>query len=551
MAISSLPIEGARTVQDALSEGIELHRAGRVSEAERLYRWVLTTDTRNAAALHLLGLVAQQMGDLRSAAKRMQAAIEIDTDQATYRSNLGNVLQIQGRFEEAVGEYERADQLRPDHAPTLSNLGMALQSLRRLDEAEAKLRRAALLMPDSAQVQDNLGNVLQAAGRMEEAFACHERALRLNPGNAETYGNLGLAQLGLGRWTAAMDSFGRALAISPGDSRIGLARAQLQLLLSDFEHGLRNFEVRKQVHGARKPGGREWGGESGLIVGASFGVSSGAADSLLLYGEQGLGDTVQFLRYLPQVRDVFAGDVILEVQEPLLRLAGELPGIRVVVRAGELPPSFAWHCSLMSLPWVLGGSRAPWETAAGSVGLAPSVPYLTVPEAAGRKADAALGTSTGLRVGLVWAGNPMHVRDRFRSIPLSQFNPLLGVETQGVRFYSLQLGRAKADLQMPEPRLIDLSDAIEDMADTAALIERLDLVIGVDTAVVHLAGALGKPVWTLLPFSPDWRWGLEREDCPWYPTMRLFRQPRPGDWESVVERVGAALREEIQKSGWG
>jgi tetratricopeptide (TPR) repeat protein len=519
-----------------LAEAVGHHEADRLGEAERLYREILQVDGRNAEALHLLGLVAQQAGFLEAAAALMRTAIAhrgpgaADRREAVYRSNLGNVLQMQGSLDEGVGEYERALVLCPGHVPALTNLGVALQSLGRLEEAEVRLRQAAELRPDAAQVLDNLGNVLQALGRHEEALEHHRQALESRPGNAETYGNLGLALQELGQWDAALESYERALALRPENARIELARAQLQLLRGEFSEGLRNYESRKRVHGQRQLAGQEWPGEA-------LGTHQ-TEGRILLYAEQGLGDTVQFLRYVPLVTAMGA-TVILEVQKPIVRLAEQLGCL--VVAAGEPLPEFQWHCSLMSLPLIFHGQSAfPRQT-----------PYLAAPQAAIRKMDSlpwpGNGDAGSLQVGLVWAGNPAHVRDRFRSIPFPLLDSLLDVE--GVNFYGLQVGQGSGQLSaQEEPRITGLSGMIEDMSDTAALIEKLDLVITVDTAVAHLAGALGRPVWTLLPFAPDWRWGLDREDSPWYPTMRLFRQRRAQDWSEVLERVIVALREEARCS---
>lgn len=527
-------------VQDALAEATAHHCAGRLGDAERLYREILRLGGRNAEALHGLGLVAQQVGNLPEAARLMRAAIGVDLRSAIYRSNLGNVLQMQGLLGEAVAEYERALVLLPDSAAALSNLGAALLLLDRAQEAETRLRRAAQLLPGSAQVLDNLGNALQALGRLEEAVACHEQALAIAPEHPQAHGNLGLALASLGRWDAAMSSFERALELDPENAGIHLARAQLELLLGDFARGLVHYEWRKRVHGRRRLKGREWSGEP---------IAPG--ETLLLYAEQGLGDTVQFLRFVPLVEARTGAKTVLEVQEPMRRLALGVPGRREVVAAGEALPEFGRHCSLMSLPLILFGDATEAKTGSGPnpLELAGAVPYLSVPEEAARKAEGWIprrqnDESDGtLRVGLVWAGNPAHVRDRFRSIPFSLLDTLRTLE--GVGFYSLQLGEAAAN---GAGKMADLSGVIEDMADTAALIDRLDLVIGVDSAVAHLAGALGRPVWTLLPFWPDWRWGLEREDCNWYPTMRLFRQRSPGDWDGVVEAVRAALLGEVRKA---
>jgi hypothetical protein len=242
-----------------------------------------------------------------------------------------------------------------------------------------------------------------------------------------------------------------------------------------------------------------------------------------------LGDTLQFLRYVPMVQAA-GGTVILDVQRSLLRLAAELPGIAALEATGDPLPPFEWHCPLMSLPAAFG-------TAIESIPA--QVPYLRVPAEAKQSAESLEWPIDGLRVGLVWSGNPLFPEDRLRSIPLSGFEPLLALN--GVHFFSLQMGPAASQLAEVGAPAIDLQPAIGDMADTAALIEKLDLVITVDTAVAHLAGALGKPVWVLLPFAPDWRWLMEREDSPWYPTMRLFRQPKFGNWPSVLERVRGEL----------
>ncbi len=259
---------------------------------------------------------------------------------------------------------------------------------------------------------------------------------------------------------------------------------------------------------------------------------------ILLHAEQGLGDSLQFLRYVPLVQ-ASGGRVLLDVPLALRRLAGELPGLEALTATGEGLGSFEWQCPFMSLPL---GFATVMDT------IPAQVPYLRVPEEARQKA-AVRNWPERLRVGVVWSGNPRYSDDQARSVPLPLLAPLFGME--GMRWFSLQLGAAAEQLAGMQAEVVDLRDGIADMADTAALVERLDLVIAVDTAVAHLAGALGRPVWVLLPFAPDWRWLLEREDSPWYPSARLFRQPRPGDWGSVMERVGAELRKIAAEAGGG
>jgi hypothetical protein len=298
----------------------------------------------------------------------------------------------------------------------------------------------------------------------------------------------------------------------------------LLLLLGDFAAGLRSYEVR-------------WGGsvpEHGYVQPQWTGQPPNGA-RILLHAEQGLGDTLQFLRYVPMVQAA-GGSVVLSVQRAVSRLARELPGVVQILTPGDAIPDVEWQCPLMSLPLVMGTTL---ET------IPARVPYLSVPEEALDKAAVLAWPKTGLRVGLVWAGNAKHTRDRYRSMRLSEFAPILQME--GIHFFSLQMGPEAEQLQDVTAPITDLRSSIEDMADTAALIANLDLVIAVDTSVAHLAGALGKQVWLLLPLSPDWRWLLDREDSPWYPGMRLFRQSSLNDWESVVERVRLALAAEVAR----
>lgn len=585
--------ENASLIPSRLAAASMHFQAGRLPEAEQACREILAMDPDHAAALHLLGLVAfqagrvdlaaewigractlnphyaeafgnlgqvlQSTGDLERAEASFARAVELNPGFAEALTNLGNLLSAQGRWEEAIDCHQRAVAARPGYADGWCNLGIALSEAGRRDEAIASLVQAITLKPDLAEGHNNLGLVLQEMGRGEEALAHFDRALTLNPNYAEAHNNRGYAFETRGRTDEALEEYASALRLKPryaeavnnlgglfeSGGRLADAaecfelsvawkpdfaiahynRSLIHLITGDLETGFQGYKWRRGFLPQRKFPCPQWRGEP--LQGAR----------ILLYAEQGLGDAIHFLRYVSDVL-ALAQEVVLEVGKPLLRLAQEIPGVSRVLCLGEELPPCQWECSLMSLPGVLGTRR---ET------IPANVPYLTVPEAVQRKAQGIVSAGTRLRIGLVWAGAPAHKKDRWRSLPLHLFQDLL--TATNASFYSFQLGSAALErAALPDAsssRITDLTSHIDDMADTAALLQRMDLVISVDTAVAHLAGALGVPVWVMLPFAPDWRWLLNRSDSPWYPTMRLFRQPGPGDWPSVIRSVQAALRTEL------
>ncbi|HVT96093.1 MAG TPA: tetratricopeptide repeat protein [Acidobacteriaceae bacterium] len=526
---------------------------GEAEEARACFERALALRPDFVEAETNLGNVDLKQGRLEQAAEHYQRAVTLDPNRAEVHNNLGNALRGLDRIEESVAAYDRALALKPDYANAWNNRGAVLQGLGRLEEAAAAHARAVELNPRDAGAWNNLGVAWREQGQLETAMQCHQRALALDANYAEAHNNLGVVYRDLGRLDEAAACHERAFALKPlyaeAESNLGNVRRSqcrlvearacyeralalkpdavdpawnlclVDLLEGNFERGWREYEVRKQRkrNAPRVFDAPLWRGEE--LNGAR----------ILLHAEQGLGDTLQFLRYVPMVQ-ARGGRVVLDVQGQLRRLAGELPGLEAVTASGENLGEFAWQCPLMSLPLA-------FATVMDTIPAA--VPYLKVPEEARRAADALPWENGRLRVGLVWSGNPKYSDDRARSVPLAMMNSLFAIE--GVRWFSLQLGPAAEKLAESEAPITDLRPAIGDMADTAALVERLDLVITVDTAVAHLAGALARPVWVLLPFAPDWRWLLEREDSPWYPTARLFRQPQPGDWESILERVRTDL----------
>lgn len=335
----------------------------------------------------------------------------------------------------------------------------------------------------------------------------------------------GRNRVNLGRISDALNVYERLIAANPNDADAHTCAAMCYLLLGDFRRGWPEYEWRlKTRYMLEPPSGRpRWNG------------ASLENQIILIEAEQGHGDTIQFVRYLPRIKAMGA-TVILGCQPALRKLLTECAGVDSVLSQGDLAPPFNIETTLLSLPGIF---QTLLETIPGEV------PYLRIPQDSGVQAISAIAKHTeALRVGLVWEGG-LHTKSPYRSIRLEQFCALFGMG----KFFSLQKGDAVSELKSLEPNtIIDLSPYLEDFADTAAAIQELDLVISVDTAVAHLAGALGKPVWTLIPFAPDWRWMLKREDSPWYPTMRLFRQPKPGDWASVIKRVAGELRALAEKN---
>ena len=498
-----------------------LQGLGRLEEAIVLYVRALAIHPGYAEAHNNLGNVLQTCGRTSEAVDHYRKAVTIRPNYAEAHNNLGNALEVLGKPEYAIASYERALSLRPNYPEAHSNLGNTLCNLGRLKEAEIHCKRAIALNPNDAAAFNNLGNVLQASGCLAEAAASYRRALALRPNYPVAHMNLGNALQSEGKLEEAVAQYERALAIHPNYAQAHMNKALTDLLRGDFAAGWRGHEWRWQIDRPLSPRlslkEPQWRGAP--LNGAR----------ILLHSEQGLGDCIQFLRYIPMVQAA-GGDVVLEVPRSMRRIAELLPHVGDLVVSGEPRPPFDCHCPLMSLPLAFGTTL---ET------IPAQVPYLSAPQEACRMAEAYPWPNDGLRVGLVWSGNPKHLKDRRRSIPFSAFEPL--IKTQGVHFFSLQVGGVQGALSASGATVIDLAPLIEDMGDTAALIAQLDIVITVDTSVAHLAGALGKPVWLLLSNDPDWRWLLERDDSPWYPTAKLFRQLSPGDWPEVIAQVTSAL----------
>jgi predicted O-linked N-acetylglucosamine transferase (SPINDLY family)/ADP-heptose:LPS heptosyltransferase len=512
----------------AYAEAVQLRADGRPAEAEALARRVLETEPNHVPGLRLLGVLRDAARDHRASADLFARVAELAPDDPEAHYNLGTALMALARPTEAATHFRRAIALAPDHAKAHGNLGSALRSLGRLTESEEACRRALALAPDSATACNNLGTALADQGRLAESIESFRQAVTLKPDFAEGYFNLGKAQQRFGQRAEALAQFRRASGLRPDYAEAQLAEAFLLLVTGDFAHGLPQLEWRWRLpeKTPRNFAPPLWRGEN--IAGKT----------ILLHGEQGFGDSLMLLRYAPLVA-ARGGRVVIEVPRALERLVARLAGGPYTVVAAGMPlPSFDLHCPLMSLPLAFGTTV---ET------IPAAIPYFAVAPDAVARWRARFATAAGMKVGLVWAGNPIHKNDALRSIGLDRLSALL--ELPGLQWYSLQAGERAADLaKLPGGRIADLAAELADFAETAAAVTALDLVIGVDTAVVHLAGALGKPVWILQPFDPDWRWLLERVDSPWYPSARLVRQRTPGDWDGVIASVRAALIDTVERA---
>lgn len=544
--------------------GLALRALGRLDDAKAKYEKAVRVNPHHVQALNNLGSLFYELGNWSEAVRWAERALTVNPKDASAHYNLGNALRAQEKRSDAIAHYEHALHLQPNYVDALVNLGITLCAEDRPDEAIAQFQQALHLVPDHLQALNNLANALRDKGRFEEAVSLYERvlklkpdypealmnfgvalrdqgkaqeaiqtyeqALRMKPGLAEALVNTGVALQDLGRWEEAVVKHEEALALKAHlvDAQWNMALALLALGRYPegwalYESGLSKKNKRPAVFTTKK-----WDGS----------VFSGKR--LLIWCEQGLGDSLQFIRYVPMCK-AKGGKVVVLCPQPLARLFRNTTGVDEVVGAIH-ESDFDYQIAMMSLPYVFGTTR---DT------IPADIPYVHVShEARGKWAPQFLG-SKQFRVGLVWAGNPVehvvqaHLIDQRRSLKLSQMMPIL--DTRDVQFYSLQMGKAAGQIDELgfRDKIVDLMPAVHDLMDTAAIIENLDLVISVDTSVVHLAGALGKPVWVLSRFDACWRWLQNHETNPWYPTARVFGQSSPGDWETVIGQVAGALHRAV------
>jgi tetratricopeptide (TPR) repeat protein len=510
------------------NRGLALYQLGRPGEALGSFDRLIALKPTHAKAHCNRGIMLRDLARLEEALASFGQAIALKPDYAEACYSQGITLNELGRPLEALDSFDRAIALRPDYAEAWYNQGIALRELRRPLEALASYDRAIALKPDYAEAHSNRGNALTDLKRYEEALASYDRAIALKPDYAEAYGNRGVMLFEMRRMEEALADYDRAIALKPDYAEAHYNRAMHSLTQGDYARGWAQYEWRWRTtqfeEAVRDLAAPLWLGREDL-----------RGRTILLHAEQGLGDTLQFCRYVPQVA-ARGATVVLEVQAGLERLLARLEGVDRIVTRGQALPPHDFHTPLVSLPLALG---------AGPDG--DLRPYLEPdPEQAAAWAARLAGTG-GLRVGLCWAGGSRpdqpiaHAIDKRRSLPLEAFAPLAAIP--GLELYSLQKGPPAAQLLevqargWPGPPIIDLTAELKDFADTAALVANLDLVISCDTSTAHLAGGLCVPVWILNRFDACWRWLADRDDSPWYPGARLFRQTVPGAWDDVIEQV--------------
>jgi tetratricopeptide (TPR) repeat protein len=578
------------TVDEVFQTAITVHQAGRIAEAAAGYERILAVAPKHADALHLLGVTRTQTGQPETAIDLIRRAIALNPGAAAYHNNLGGTLvevrryqeaiesletalrldpamsgamhnlakalRLAGRVNEALVVAQRSVELEPQSASALNNLGTVRQELGQFAEARACFTRALQLEPQLAEAQQNMANVLRMQGHYDEALPYAEAAARLSPRWTAAWSNLGAVLSALGRVEAARASFAealrldptylealanqaavsqllerfdeawdlsrRALAIDPACVSAHFSLAQMLLMRGDFDAGWREYEWRLKL----KP----W--EITPHQAPRWDGSPLAGRTLLVWDEQGLGDSIQFARFIPLIARQ-GGRIIVECHRPLAGLLRRLPDVAEVVVRGEVLPPFDLHVPLLSVPLVLGlGDQITSQQ-----------PAYLAPDPLRSAAWQRRLAGDDFKIGFVWRGRPSHQNDRLRSFRPEVLAPLAGLP--GVRAYSLQLGARPEELTELSSRgsVENLAPELHELDDTAAVMRQLDLVVSCDSAPVHLAGALGTPVWVALPRGPDWRWRLERSDTPWYPSMRLFRQRVLGAWPGVAEQLETALGE--------
>jgi tetratricopeptide (TPR) repeat protein len=506
------------------NRGNLLQSLGLHEKALASYDHVLTLQPHDADVLNNRAVVLQKLGRFEAALESCQRALSVRPGYAHALTNRGHALQALGRFDEALRDYEAALRIDPDHVDALTGCGAILFNVGRFAEALASHERAFRFAPGALGAV-HVGDALHALGRHDDAVGAYDRALEIDSNCIEALNNRGNALQALNRHEEALASYITATEIAPDDAHAHWNEGLVRLLLGDYERGWQKYEWRwknRQLNASPRLSDKpQWQGHEDI-----------AGKTVLVHAEQGFGDAIQFIRYVPLLAARGAA-IVVACHESLREIFGSIEGVHEITTSERALPRFDYHVPLVSLPYA-------FKTVLGDIPA--QMPYLSARVDAVEAWHRKLAAHTGLKIGLAWMGNPKFTAAGAKACRLEQLRIVL--DQPGCNFVSLQKGEASADIEKLglASRIADYTADVKTFSDTAALITNLDLVISIDTAVAHLAGALAKPVWILLPFAADWRWLRDREDSPWYPSARLFRQSRPGDWDGVLREVREALQ---------
>jgi FkbM family methyltransferase len=526
VCFSSISREYMTSPAAAINEqGIALANRREFAAAADCFRRAVAADPKFVPAHRNLGLALSELGDLVGAVQAYGRALKLDPQAADVHNNVGIAISRLGDDEKAVTYFERALAIQPNYGGAFNNLGIALANLHRDGHAVAAFRRAIQLAPEQADAYNNLGLALTRLGKFRDAIEAYQQALRLQPNYAEAHSNLGIALTDIGQFDEALAHYRTAIELDPQNPEPHTNRAVCLFLQGDWPEAWREYEWRlhNPKHVRVKHDSPQWDG------------SPLAGRTLLLEAEQGMGDTIQFIRYAAEIKRQHEGRVIVACEAPLVPLLTGVAGIDVLQSQKDDRPMFDVWSPLLSLPGLLRHDPATFPA---------QVPYLHAESARVDKWKSRLAVVRGLKIGIVWQGNKWNTTDRRRSFPLGAMTPL--GKLAGVNLISLQKGDGREQLEaVADFDVVSLGDDFDSSGgaflDSAAVMKNLDLVITADTSLAHLAGALGVPMWLALSQVPDWRWGMSGDRSPWYPTMRIFRQTELGDWTGVFQQMATAI----------
>lgn len=504
--------------------GTALIKVGLLAEAETCLRRAIALNPQYSEAYCNLGSVLNDIDKLAEAETCLRRAIILNPYYTTAYNYLGRVLNNARRFDEAIACFRQAIALNPDYSEAYNNLGSVLHDTNHLEEAQVCFLHAVELAPFNPDAYNNLGIVQAALHLLDEAEVCFRRVLALNPNNPIAYHNLGIVLQDAKRLDEAEACLLKAIELKGDYPEAECALGLLYLLQGRYNEGWKRYVCRYKLYGYAPQEIPQWQGEA--LTG----------QKILLFQEQGFGDTIQAFRFAKKV-SALASQTTLWVKEPLARLLSSFQS-QVIIHCGDsITGHFDFTSTLLNLPYIFNTSEATIPL---------DIPYIWPSKEVSAKWRTILDQIDQgqlYRIGVVWAGNSGHANDRNRSIPFDLFSKLFDIAN--VNWVNLQVGIHAQDLSRTPHKVVDFSPQLVDFSETAGVIDHLDLVITVDTAMAHLAGAMGKNTWLLLPFAPDWRWQLDRVESPWYPTMRLFRQTKCDDWEEVLTRVIKTLRQQV------